>query len=542
MQIRKLFTCAALAALLALASQAHSHDAPTQAAATALPRFAVASEAFELVGVLDGRQLALWLDRAPDNSPVETAQVQLELGGRKVDVKPRGGGELEATLTEALKPGVVPVTATIVAGGERGVLAGELDLRGKQAPHAHARSWRSYAAWAGLSIAALVVAGWLVARVRRNASRRTPAQLLCVLAALVLIRADAVAHTGSDHTTDRGGGTAANSTGPMRLPDGAVFLPKPAQRQIAVRTAIAAEQALPRAFELTAKVVMDPNAGGKVQPTLAGRIESGPRGLPTTGQAVRRGEVLAYVVPSASQIERSNQAAQLAELKANRALAEKRVERLRQLADTIPRKEIDAAESEVASLKGRIAAVGAGLSARETLVAPVTGVIASSHVVAGQVVDARELVFEIVDPARLRIEALAFDAAVARDIGAAFLMAGEHKVPLTFVGAARALRGQALPLTFRAASSALETLAVGQPVKVVVQTRSTVKGVAVPSAAIVRNPSNQAIVWVKTAPERFSPRTVIAEPLDGSLVSVTSGLTAGERVVVSGATLVNQVR
>ena len=38
---------------------------------------------------------------------------------------------------------------------------------------------------------------------------------------------------------------------------------------------------------------------------------------------------------------------------------------------------------------------------------PASGVIASANVVAGQVVDARELVFEIVDPSRLRVEASA---------------------------------------------------------------------------------------------------------------------------------------
>ena len=103
---------------------------------------------------------------------------------------------------------------------------------------------------------------------------------------------------------------------------------------------------------------------------IAGRIDTGPRGLPNPGQAVRKGEVLAYVVPSAAPIERSNQAAQLAELRAAKALADKRIARLQELADTVPRKDVEAAESEAASLAARIAAVGGGLSIREALVAP----------------------------------------------------------------------------------------------------------------------------------------------------------------------------
>ncbi len=349
------------------------------------------------------------------------------------------------------------------------------------------------------------------------------------------------AHAGEGH--DHGDASpAANSSGPKRLPDGGVFMPKPAQRQIGVRTQPVEEGALPRAFELSGKVVMDPNAGGKVQALIAGRLEPGPRGFPSLGQRVNKGEVLAWVVPSAGMIERSNQSAQLAELRATKGLAEKRLTRLKELADTIPRKEIEAAESEVDSLNGRIAALGAGLSNRDALVAPVTGVVAMSNAVAGQVVEAREAVFEVVDPNRSRVEALAYDTAQALDVVSGSLAVGDARVPLAFVGAARSLREQALPLMFRGEGNALANLALGQPVKVFALTRSTVQGYRVPAAALVKNPANQAIVWVKTGPERFEPRTVTVEPLDGANVAVTTGLKAGDRVVVRGATLVNQVR
>jgi len=349
------------------------------------------------------------------------------------------------------------------------------------------------------------------------------------------------AQAGEGH--DHGDAPAAPSAnGPQRQPDGSVFLPKPAQRQLGVRTMVTEEAELPRSVELNGKVLMDPNAGGKVQPLNAGRIEPGPRGLPSPGQVVRKGDVLAYVVPSTAPIERSNQSAQLAELRAAKSLADKRVARLKELADTVPRKDIEAAESEAASLGERIAAVGGGLATREALVAPVSGVIASAHVVAGQVVDARELLFEIVDPGRLRIEALAFDPALGADVGSATLAVGNQRVPLVFVGAARSLREQALPLGFRAQGAALNGLAVGQPVRVFVQTRQKVKGIPVPVASLMKSPANQTVVWVKTAPERFEPRTVTTEPLDGLNVAVTSGLKAGDRVATQGATLINQVR
>ena len=369
-----------------------------------------------------------------------------------------------------------------------------------------------------------------------------PSLLALLMAAALNAPLPALAGPGHDHGDAP---PAPTGNGPSRQPDGSVFLPKPAQRQLGVRTLAAATGQHAKAFELAGTVVMDPNAGGKVQAVLAGRLEAGPKGLPGVGQAVRKGEVLAYVVPTAGAIERSNQLAQQAELRAARDLAARRVARLTELADTVPRKDIEAAESELHSLTQRLGAVGAGLATRDALVAPVSGVIASANAVAGQVVDARELVFEVVDPSRLRIEALAYDPAQAHNVAGATLAVGGQRVPLRFVGAARSLRDQALPLQFAGDSSVLGTLAhlaIGQPVRVFVQSTDKVDGVQVPAAALLRNPANQTIVWVKESPERFVPRVVTAVPLDGTSVAVTSGLKPGDRVATQGATLINQVR
>lgn len=368
------------------------------------------------------------------------------------------------------------------------------------------------------------------------------AKYLLVVVCLATTAASWNVMGGEGHGHGDEGAAPVSGNGPSRLPDGSVFLPKPAQRQIGVRTQLTTEGDLPRTHALAGKVVMDPNAGGRVQALVAGRLEAGPGGLPNLGQTVSKGEVLAYVVPAVGQIERSNQMAQLAELKAARALAEKRVTRLNELADTVPRKELEAAESELASLAARAVAIGAGLGNRDALVAPVSGVIASSNAVAGQVVDARELVFEIVDPQRLRVEALAYESEVAADVAGASLTVGDQRVPLSFIGAARSLREQAIPLAFAGGSDTLARFAVGQPVEVFVHTRSTVHGVSVPAAAVLRNAANQSIVWVKTAPERFEARTVTVAPLDGVNVAVTSGLAAGERVATRAATLINQIR
>ena len=68
------------------------------------------------------------------------------------------------------------------------------------------------------------------------------------------------------------------------------------------------------------------------------------------------------------------------------------------------------------------------------------------------------------------------------------------------------------------------------------------KGVPLPAAAIVKNGANQDIVWIKTAAELFQSRPVRMQALDGTRVAVVDGLAGGERVVVNGAALLNQVR
>ena len=64
----------------------------------------------------------------------------------------------------------------------------------------------------------------------------------------------------------------------------------------------------------------------------------------------------------------------------------------------------------------------------------------------------------------------------------------------------------------------------------------------VPAPALVRSAANTPIVWVKTHAERLAPRPVRTQPLDGARLLVVDGLAGGERVVVDGAPLLNQVR
>jgi membrane fusion protein, heavy metal efflux system len=345
-------------------------------------------------------------------------------------------------------------------------------------------------------------------------------------------------------------GAAVNASGLARLPDGSVNVPKIAQRRMAIRTVLAPEAEAAATVEMPGRVVMDPNASGRVQAAHGGRVEPGPKGLPVAGQPVKRGDVLAYVRHHAEPYALGAQQAQLAELRAQRQLAEQRVQRLEGLEGTVPLKEIEAARSEATSLAVRERSIGGSLVAREALTAPVSGVIARADIVVGQVIEPRDVLFEVVDPARLLVEATTADATVANRVAGASLQ-GVPEVTLRLLGVSRSLRDGVLPLTFAVNPAKLDTalpslpslpLAIGQPVTVIAQSKERIKGVVLPAQAVVRSPSNEPIVWIKSGAERFIPQSVQFRPLDASTVVVTQGLGADNRVVVQGAPLIAQIR
>jgi hypothetical protein len=168
------FTLAIVLATPAHAGPGHDHgDAPAASPAAASPRFEAVSDLFELVGILEGRHLTLYLDRADDNRPVEGARLEVDFGNTRLTLTDRGGGIFDAELGTPPAPGVTPITVTVVAGAQSDLLAGELELHADHEAHDTdgpgllARHGRS----AGIAAAALVVLTVLAVAARRLARR-----------------------------------------------------------------------------------------------------------------------------------------------------------------------------------------------------------------------------------------------------------------------------------------------------------------------------------------------------------------------------------
>lgn len=158
----------------ALAGPGHDHGASAPASGgTALPRFTAVSDQFELVGVLVGRKVTLYLDRFADNSPVPDARIELEIGSEKIVATRKAEGEFEVMLAAAPGAGVLPVVAMITVGADSDLLAGELHLHAAATAgaDAHGPKWKAMLIWAGVGLAALLVA-WAGTRARRSRNAR----------------------------------------------------------------------------------------------------------------------------------------------------------------------------------------------------------------------------------------------------------------------------------------------------------------------------------------------------------------------------------
>ena len=152
-------------------------DAPAQAGSTGgtVPRIEAYSEAFELVGRLQGGELSLLINRYATNEPVLNATVEVETGTLKAPAKFHADmGDYavdDAAMLKALAaPGEHSLVITILAGADSDLLDGTLtvpDAAANDHGHSHDEGHAhgpSRTVWLALALVVLVAVGWLFGR------------------------------------------------------------------------------------------------------------------------------------------------------------------------------------------------------------------------------------------------------------------------------------------------------------------------------------------------------------------------------------------
>ena len=166
--------------------------------------------------------------------------------------------------------------------------------------------------------------------------------------------------------------------------------------------------------------------------------------------------------------------------------------------------------------------------------------VAAVQAIAGQIAEPNAIIFQIVDPSRYWVEALSYEAYALKE-SATGRLGDNRTVPLIFRGAGLADRNQAIPIHFSVEENP-EGIRAGQLLTVLSSTMEKRTGIAVPRTSVLRGSNGQSLVYEHTNAERFVPREVRTEPLDGDRLLVVSGIEAGKRIVTQGAELLNQIR
>ena len=207
----------------------------------------------------------------------------------------------------------------------------------------------------------------------------------------------------------------------------------------------------------------------------------------------------------------------------------------------MPQSQVIDAETELEGLFRRRDVLRETRVAPEILRAPIDGVVALSRVVSGQFVQAEDILFQIIDPEDLWVEAYEYGDTDPQTLEHATAAGpGNRSLKLMFQGWSRTLQQQATVLQF-AITDPPSSLRVGQPVTVTAQLRDKVTGVIVNREAIVHSPNGESIVWKHVEPEQFEARPVRTEPFDASRVLIAAGVTDGDRIAIRGAELINQI-
>jgi len=538
------------------AHEGHDHGGePVAISMPAAPRAEATTELYELVAVARSGEIFIYLDRFKSNEPVGGSAIQIETPAGSVDAEALPDATYKASAPWSVHPGRYDLIFTVTKDDTADVLSLSLIVPPPATENSPGASWFTNSALAngvkdrivgtglaslGIAIGAFIAGALATALALRR--RRHSAAMLAVALAVALTNSSANAHEGEDHGPPAISSTAVTGMDTaQRLQDGGVFVPKDTQRILAIRTKVTEPAVHRRAVELPGRIIPDPNASGYVQASVSGRLSPPKGGFPRLGTAVKKGDVLAYVTPPMQAIDVSDMRQRQGELDQQISIVERRLARYEQLAPggSVPRSQLEDTRLELLGLRERRASLDKVRREAEELVAPVDGVIADGTPVAGQITQPNTIIFHIVDPRRLWVEALSYEALPGTQTATARI--GGKALNLAYRGSGFADRNQSIPVHFEILEDT-PGLRTGQFVTLLATTDEEQKGIAVPRSALVRSASGQDLIFEKVSAERFESRVVRAEPLDGKNALIAAGLDAGKRVVIQGAELLDQIR
>lgn len=324
-------------------------------------------------------------------------------------------------------------------------------------------------------------------------------------------------------------------------------------------TAVVDVASVRESVRVPAVVAPRPGGAADVVAPIDGRLARVAELLP--GAAVTAGQEMARVQPPPSALAELPQIRQAqSEAATALELARRDRERAERLlaAGAAPKKRLDEARAAEEQAQARVtgaearlaqhhavrtASAGASDDGLFVLRSPVSGVVAQRTATSGANVSAGAVLFRVVDARQVLVAGQVREADLerARQAKTAELEVPGHasRVPvgrLSSLGRVLDPATRTVPITFALDNGPLG-LAIGQAVFLHLLLDEAATQPVVPASALVDD-AGRPIVFVQREGEAFERRPVTLGARSGSVVQVTSGVRAGERVVTTGAYLV----
>lgn len=321
-------------------------------------------------------------------------------------------------------------------------------------------------------------------------------------------------------------------------PETGIVLLKEQQWVVPFATAEAVARAVAEAVPVPGELVAPDGGVVALHAPLAGFLAPAANAAaPSVGARVRRGQVLAVLTSADGESSWSAVVARVEHAEREAA----RMERLH-AAQAIPTRRLEEARHELTVARRSLEALGVSADSGAALRvrSPIDGVVVSRSLILGERVDAGAPLFVVADTRMLwaRFRVPVTDAGRLPEVrGANFSVEGSDLVYRAGqpVSAAQVVdpATRSMAVTFGVANPG-GGLRAGMLARGHLLMGTTVEGTAVPVSAI-RMEDGVAVAYVQVGGELFQRRVLALGPSDGEWVLVTSGVTAGERVVVTGA-------
>ncbi len=334
-----------------------------------------------------------------------------------------------------------------------------------------------------------------------------------------------------------------------------VIIPPGAKQTTSLKSQVITMQPVP-ATQLNGRVVWNEDKTVRIYTPFAGRVE---RILVQAGQTVAAGQPLAVIAsPDFGQAQTDARRAE-----SDFALAEKNLSRLRELEQNgvAPRKDVHAAEADQARAAAELArtrrrlelygGAGRGVDQSYTLTSPIGGVVAEKNINPGQELRPDQAIanapplYTITDPATLwvQIDATERDLPLltrGKTITIRTPAYAEENFPAQIASVADFLDPVTRTIKARATlANASRKLKGEMFVTAEIDTGGATE-LLVPSKALYFQ-SEKNYVFIDESGGKYTRRAVKAGDVRDSRTEILSGLKEGEKVVVDGALMLQQM-